>query len=352
MARSHSLRLVRAVAGALLAALALPAALAALPAPGWERLDVPSTGSYLWRYVPGSLSGAGPFPAIVFLHGAGSNPDVYRNYVSSSAETAGTVLILPKSLGASWGSAADETTLVDGTALVAAELPLDANRLGIAGHSAGGAYAYLVAYDGAVYSSVFTLAASYYPVAALGAPGYKPPIRMFYGTTDPNYTGGAYASLKAQWDRLGVPWEEDVQAGFGHNSWPNSAMKAGFQFLAAHARPATPIGCQPAADALCLLGGVTWEAGGAQGRGTVVPLSSDGSGLFWFFSADNWELMVKVLDGCALNQRFWVFSAATTDVRYRLTVTDTRSGRVAVYENAAGTVARAVTDTSAFETCP
>ena len=37
-----------------------------------------------------------------------------------------------------------------------------------------------------------------------------------------------------------------------------------------------------------------------------------GSGLFWFFSDTNWEVMVKALNGCGLNNRYWIFSAATT----------------------------------------
>lgn len=318
---------------------------------------MPSTGSYVWRYVPNGLSGEGPFPLITFLHGAGSTPDAYKNYVASAGDAAGAVLLLPKSLGASWGNASDETTLNDARALVGAELPLDSARLGLAGHSAGGAYAYLLAYDGSIYSAVFAMSSPYYPVAGLADPSYRAPIRMYYGTTDPNYTGGAYASLKLQWDRLRVPWEEDVQAGFGHNSWPNASMKVGFQFLVIHARPAATAICTPGPDVLCLGGGrfraeVTWEAGAVVGRGSVVPLPAEGSGLFWFFAPDNWELMVKVLDGCAVNGHFWVFSAATTDVRYRLTVTDLRTGRAATYENPAGAVARAVTDTSALPVCP
>jgi hypothetical protein len=98
---------------------------------------------------------------------------------------------------------------------------------------------------------------------------------------------------------------------------------------------------------------VTWDAGdGITGVGHVTPPATDGSGVFWFFGPDNWELMVKVIDGCSLNHRYWVFSAATTDVEYTLTVTDTQTGAVVRYENPQGRRAPAVTDTSAFATCP
>lgn len=96
-----------------------------------------------------------------------------------------------------------------------------------------------------------------------------------------------------------------------------------------------------------------WLVGaGTRGNGTVVPGSSSTSGLFWFFGADNWELLVKVLDGCGVNNRKWVFSAATTDQHYQLIVTDVRSGQTKRYFNYAGNSAPAITDTDAFATCP
>lgn len=58
-----------------------------------------------------------------------------------------------------------------------------------------------------------------------------------------------------------------------------------------------------------------------------------------------------VLDGCTLNDRFWVFAAATTNVEYTLRVTDTRSGAVQEYTNPLGFAAEALTDTDAFATC-
>ena len=85
----------------LLLGLALVAPpLAALPASGWVKVNIPATGSYYWRYVPQSLSASGPAPLVIFFHGAGSSPDDYMNYVSEAAESAGCVLALPKASGA------------------------------------------------------------------------------------------------------------------------------------------------------------------------------------------------------------------------------------------------------------
>ena len=154
-----------------------------------------------------------------------------------------------------------------------------------------------------------------------------------------------------------MPWEEDVQAGFGHNTWPATSMADGFRFLAAKSRPDPAAVCTPTATNLCLNRGrfrveVAWDANGSSGSGRIVPAASANSGLFWFFAPDNWEVMVKVLDGCGVNGRYWVFAAGTTNVHYVLTVTDTATGNVARYENPAGKPAAAVTDVDAFQTCP
>jgi hypothetical protein len=105
--------------------------------------------------------------------------------------------------------------------------------------------------------------------------------------------------------------------------------------------------------ALCLASSfaisVAWRTSDGQtGTGTTVPVASTGSGLFWFFSPDNWEVMVKVVDGCTLNGAFWVFSAATTNVFYRLEVIEVTTGITKVYFNYPGPPAPAVTDTAAF----
>lgn len=93
------------------------------------------------------------------------------------------------------------------------------------------------------------------------------------------------------------------------------------------------------------------NAQGQRGAGTVSNLS-DESGLFYFFDPANWEMLVKVLDGCGTNNHFWVFAAAATNVEYTLTVTDTQSNATRTYSNSLGTQAPAITDTEAFATCP
>lgn len=118
-------------------------------------------------------------------------------------------------------------------------------------------------------------------------------------------------------------------------------------------------GCTTTATQLCLgnrfIVTVDWRADGppvTEGQGRVAPLVTAESGIFWFFAATNWEVMVKVLNACVLNDRFWAFSAATTNVFYRMEVFDVQAGVNKVFFNYPGPPAPAVTDTSAFATCP
>jgi len=91
---------------------------------------------------------------------------------------------------------------------------------------------------------------------------------------------------------------------------------------------------------------VAWTANGGTGDAEGVSLSSD-SGYLWFFDPDNIELVVKVLDGRAVNGHFWVFYGALTDVEYTVLVRDTETDEVKTYHNPAGQL-RSRADTAAF----
>ena len=121
---------------------------------------------------------------------------------------------------------------------------------------------------------------------------------------------------------------------------------------------APPNGCLPDATTLCLNGGrfrvqAQWQTGaGNTGPGQAVPMSAD-TGNFWFFAAANVELVVKVLNGCALpNPSYWVFASGLTNVGVDLTVTDTKTGTARTYHNPLNQPFAAIQDTEAFSTCP
>jgi hypothetical protein len=64
-------------------------------------------------------------------------------------------------------------------------------------------------------------------------------------------------------------------------------------------------------------------------------------------------MLVKVLNACSPPfNRYWVFYAATTNVQFTLTVTDTQSNKVKVYFNPLNQAAAPLQDTDAFATCP
>lgn len=115
-------------------------------------------------------------------------------------------------------------------------------------------------------------------------------------------------------------------------------------------------GCVPSDSVLCLQDGrfkveVEWKDFFArEGVGHPIPLDGGdgGSGLFWFFAPDNVELTVKVLDGCASNDHWWVFLSSGSTVAYTVTVTDTATGGKKEYSNTSGTQAPLIADTSAF----
>ena len=112
--------------------------------------------------------------------------------------------------------------------------------------------------------------------------------------------------------------------------------------------------CVADAETLCLQDSrysvaVEWRtADGKSGAGSVVHEGTDDSGLFTFFNRQNWEVLIKVLDGCALNDHVWVYGASTTDLGYSIRVTDTVTGVVKEYRNEPGHPAPAITDAVAF----
>jgi pimeloyl-ACP methyl ester carboxylesterase len=342
-----------------LAALAA-ALLAAAPAaaePGWRRLEVPETGVHALRYLPTSLP-PGPAPVVVFLHGAGSSPEAWQALLAPVAETAGAVVLAPKSISSlGFGPGADDATIAGALRLLGEELAVDLERVALAGHSAGGAYAAVLAFAGRQrFSAVFLLGAPYRIVLARADPAYAPPVRMAYGSLDPNHQGGHSTAYAQQWARLGVPATLVVAPGFGHSDWPPETLPDAFAFLLAQ-RYVTPGGCVPADTRLCLHGGrFAVEADWATTQGTagparVAPARTADSGLLWFFREENWEIQVKVLEGCALTGHFWVFAAATTNVAFTLAVTDVATGERAEYRHEGGPPAPAVTDTLALP-CP
>ncbi len=140
-----------------------------------------------------------------------------------------------------------------------------------------------------------------------------------------------------------------VAAGLAYDSSPDFAL-ARYQ--------ASSSGCTADATHLCLTGGrfqvsVQWTDYNTNvtAAATAVPFV-DESGFFYFQDPANIEIMVKVHNACAGFGHFWFFSAATTNVGYTITVTDTKTGQTETYSNPAHVLSAAVTDQSSFGSCP
>jgi hypothetical protein len=118
--------------------------------------------------------------------------------------------------------------------------------------------------------------------------------------------------------------------------------------------------CVAGAETLCLNNGrfrteMAWRTASSSGHGQAQPIATaPDSGLFYFFSPSNLEMLIKVLNACvpSLGNRYWVFYSATTNVEFAVTVTDTQNGKVKTYFNPLNRPAPPVQDTDAFATCP
>ncbi len=137
-----------------------------------------------------------------------------------------------------------------------------------------------------------------------------------------------------------------VGRGAGQNQYMLGAMKV----------VAASSACTPSATAMCLDGGrflvtADWlKSDGENGHGNAVPLTAD-TGYFWFFSPSNVEMVVKVLDACAVNSHQWVFAGGLTNVAVTFNVRDTQTGALKTYQNPQGTAFAPIQDTGAFA-CP
>ncbi|NJL28320.1 MAG: vanadium-dependent haloperoxidase [Thermoanaerobaculia bacterium] len=199
-------------------------------------------------------------------------------------------------------------------------------------------------------------------------------LARFFDTDDLAFTAGSdgtpgvmrsfeslsQAAEEAGQSRIygGIHWQYENRDGLA--SGRALADFVFFNFL----RPLAQTGpqtCAPSGSRLCLGGGrfaaeVDWRTqpandDAATGIGFATPITRD-SGGFWFFDEDNTEIIVKVLDACDTENRFWVFAGGATNVEYVLRVTDTRSGETRTYYNPLDHMAGAVLDSEAFATCP
>jgi poly(3-hydroxybutyrate) depolymerase len=319
---------------------------------GWERWQLDST--YAWRYVPSALAALENAPVVVFFHGAGSNPDSWRPTLASAAESAGVIVLAPKSRGFSWTLGLDDSVLGELRSRLREQTSYDAARFVLAGHSAGGVMAYWLGYarfSGA--SAVVEWSAPYYPIAALADPGYRPPMRMLYGTLDPNYVT-AFPRLKAQWQRLGVPSAEAVFEGLGHSGIGAAPIGEAWSAAKALRYPGASAGCEPKADVRCLGGGrfevrVRRLIGPAALPLTAMVYTVADSAVFSEGPAS--LVLVRLVDGCASNGHWWLLASAAESAEIEVLVSDASTRTARVFTRPAGS-SNAIVAQQAFACTP
>lgn len=106
----------------------------------------------------------------------------------------------------------------------------------------------------------------------------------------------------------------------------------------------TPVSstCTSSATVICLDGlsisATATNAGGQTVDGRVARDLDPNTGYLWFFSENNFDVVVDVLNRCAQENRYWVFMAGLTDVRHAITIsaTNTATGVTRTYVNPQG----------------
>lgn len=120
--------------------------------------------------------------------------------------------------------------------------------------------------------------------------------------------------------------------------------------------------CVSTTTSLCLLEGrfsarLRWNDGTGFRDAYVAAPKTDGSsssaGLFYFYPLDpsNWEVLVKMVDGCANNSRYWLLVSASTGFGWELTVRDEATGYTRLFTHPLDGQASGISDFGAFATC-
>jgi hypothetical protein len=119
--------------------------------------------------------------------------------------------------------------------------------------------------------------------------------------------------------------------------------------------------CVRDADTACLVNNrfevdVDWQTTNDSGDAQVMSFGgqrseNNESAFFWFFSPTNFEMGLKILDACGLNNKFWVFISGLTNQGWTVRIRDTQTGATKTYSNPVGQLTATTADTAALA-CP
>ncbi|HSK74880.1 MAG TPA: hypothetical protein VLQ45_00350 [Thermoanaerobaculia bacterium] len=119
--------------------------------------------------------------------------------------------------------------------------------------------------------------------------------------------------------------------------------------------------CVSDPNTACLVDGrfevkVEWHQAASSGPAQIMKFGgqraeTEESAFFWFFSESNFELGLKILDACAINQRFWVFISGLTNQGWTVYIRDTVTGATKTYSNPVGHLTTTTADTTSGLSC-
>ena len=304
----------------------------------WKRWEL-AGGTHAWVLIPDSVQNVASPPVVVFFHGFGSSANAWRPLLGPVAQSAKVILLLPKSRDVTWALGSDDGVVAELLPRLAAERAFDPSRVALAGHSAGGAYAAWLAHARTSrVSAVMSASASFLEIAALADAGNRAPVHLLYGTLDPNFAT-ALPLWRAQWQRLGIPITEELVPGAGHSSGLTADMfQRGFVELATRRYVGASPSCAPDANSACLAAGRLAVRVVSVSAGNKTPLawtsfSSSGAAVFGSDPVDsNTEgdqkagvVVVRALEGCAVNGKRWIFAASSGAGAFEVEVVDTHA---------------------------
>ncbi len=203
--------------------------------------------------------------------------------------------------------------------------------------------------------------AAFYAFDLSGSGVVLPAGSVYVGAHWQAFYSGGTQFIDMLGDRsAGTPLRASFESTNNGGSW--TSMSSVFptaipRAMAIRADPGTtPSTCTPSATTMCLNNNrfavsASFQTPTQSGVAQVVKLTPD-TGYFWFFSSSNVEAVVKIINGCSLNNRYWVFAGGLTDVDVHIVVTDTAQGTTRTYDNNQGVAFQPIQDTGAFHTCP
>jgi hypothetical protein len=159
----------------------------------------------------------------------------------------------------------------------------------------------------------------------------------------------------------GTNLEEACLAG-ASNSTLDGRFSQTFSSISSFLNPAPDTApCLAGASTACLQGGrfeakVEWQTASTSGVAQVMSFGGQraengDSSFFWFFTSTNFEMGLKILNACGLNNKFWVFISGLTDQGWTVSLRDTATGATKTYSNAVGHLTSTTADTAALS-CP